>query len=116
MWSKISHAIYKPANKQAHDDPEPSGSQGDVMSSVFEQHPNLSVFHGGAEPPSPPSSPSKRRGMFKRMAKGHREDSEPRPASPMKLPIGLPKKVKSTLSVHGNSKSFFLSRFILLVD
>ncbi|KAJ7146055.1 hypothetical protein C8R44DRAFT_690289 [Mycena epipterygia] len=102
MWAKLSHAL-KP--KQAHDESD-TNSHGDVMSSVFEQHPNLSVFHSTTEPrptsPSPPPSPSKSRmGMFKRHTKGH--DESLRAPSPMKLPIGLPKKVKSTFGIHGNT-------------
>ncbi|KAJ6630157.1 hypothetical protein B0H10DRAFT_2208272 [Mycena sp. CBHHK59/15] len=102
MWAKLSHAL-KP--KQAHDDSD-TNSHGDVMTSVFEQHPNLSVFHNTSEPPllspSPPPSPSKgsRRGMFKRQTKGHRDDDSLRAPSPMKLPIGLPKKVKSAFGTH----------------
>ncbi|KAJ7452151.1 hypothetical protein B0H11DRAFT_302820 [Mycena galericulata] len=105
MWAKLSHAL-KP--KQAHDEPESSvhsnsHSHGDVMSSVFEQHPNLSVFHNPPTSPSPPPSPSKstRMGMFKRHPKGH--DESARAPSPMKMPIGLPKKVKSTFGMHGNA-------------
>ncbi|KAJ7153555.1 hypothetical protein C8R43DRAFT_1106769 [Mycena crocata] len=101
MWAKLSHAL-KP--KHANDEPE-YNSQGDVMSSVLEQHPNLSVFHSAAEnsaAPSPPPSPSKNRmGMFKRHTKGYDESS--RAPSPMKLPIGIPKKVKSAFGTHGNA-------------
>ncbi|KAJ7270899.1 hypothetical protein C8J57DRAFT_1507863 [Mycena rebaudengoi] len=98
MWAKISHVL-KP--KQAHEDDD-THSPGDVLTSVFEQHPNLSVFNS-QEPshPSPPPSPSRgsRRGMFKRHTKG---DDSFRAPSPMKLPIGLPKKVKSPFSNLGN--------------
>ncbi|TFK36501.1 hypothetical protein BDQ12DRAFT_242419 [Crucibulum laeve] len=118
MWSKISHAL-KP--RQTHDE-EPS-SRLEVMSGVLEQHPNLSVFHpnevapnatSSNNNPSPPGSPSKsasRRGMFKRMSKAPpREDTESmRSPSPFKLPIGLPKKVKSTLDFHGNGSQLSLA-------
>ncbi|KAJ7686798.1 hypothetical protein B0H17DRAFT_704132 [Mycena rosella] len=103
MWAKLSHAL-KP--KQAQDESD-ANSHGDVMSSVFEQHPNLSVFHNPPEShphsPSPPPSPSKssRMGLFKRHTKGH--DESQRAPSPMKMPIGLPKKVKSGFSAHGNT-------------
>ncbi|KAJ7160942.1 hypothetical protein C8R46DRAFT_1177737 [Mycena filopes] len=101
MWAKLSHAL-KP---RAHDDPEANSGTGDVMSSVFEQHPNLSVFHHAPEHPSPPPSPSKSRmAMFKR--KGHDESS--RAPSPMKLPIGIPKKVKSTFGMQGNTSQLSL--------
>lgn len=108
MWSKISHRI-KPATKQGHEDPEPSGSQADTMSGVSQQHPDFSVFHRGTESPGPLSSLSKHQDTFKRITKGHRNDPEPRPAT--KLPIGFLKKVKSALSIPGNSESFFLSLF-----
>ncbi|KAJ6520593.1 hypothetical protein DFH09DRAFT_1251237 [Mycena vulgaris] len=95
MWAKLSHAL-KP--KQAQDESD-TNSHGDVMSSVFEQHPNLSVFHNAPEPhPSPPPSPSKssRMGLFKRH-KDH--DESQRAPSPMKLPIA------SQLSLGPSSSS-----------
>lgn len=109
MWSKISNAL-KPRHAQEElDHTNSQSSQGEVMSKVFEQHPNLSVFHSSSDHPipnpSPPSSPSKRRGMFKRLSKvPPRDDAESlRAPSPMRLPIGLPKKVKSSLHLNGNS-------------
>ncbi|KAF7326631.1 hypothetical protein MVEN_02599900 [Mycena venus] len=102
MWAKLSHAL-KP--KQAHDDSD-ANSHGEVLAGVLEQHPNLSVFHHPSENPSPPPSPSKssRMGMFKRHTKGY--DESQRAPSPMKLPLGIPKKVKSTFGMHGNGAFF----------
>ncbi|KAJ7042789.1 hypothetical protein C8F04DRAFT_54305 [Mycena alexandri] len=101
MWAKLSHVL-KP---KAHDEPEANSGTGDVMSSVFEQHPNLSVFHHPPEQPSPPPSPSKTRmAMFKR--KGHDESS--RAPSPMKMPRGIPKKVKTTFGMQGNASQLSL--------
>jgi hypothetical protein len=111
MWSKISNAL-KP--RHGPEEPEQTfsqSSQGDVMSRVLEQHPNLSVFQSSSDlplpGPSPPGSPSKqgKRGMFKRLSKLPPKDDHDslRAPSPMRLPIGLPKKVKSSLHLNGNS-------------
>ncbi|KAF5376080.1 hypothetical protein D9615_007716 [Tricholomella constricta] len=111
MWSKLSNVL-KP--RVAHEDPELS-SQADVMAKVYEQHPNLSVFHNDSEhmtSPSPPPSPSKsaKRNMFKRMSKvPFKDDNEPmRAPSPM---IGQPKKVKSPFNLgNGNNSQASLSK------
>ncbi|CAK5271161.1 unnamed protein product [Mycena citricolor] len=112
MWAKFSSALKSKAapaesasltpNPTAH--LNPAGSHGEVMSSVFEQHPNLSVFRSadrGEPNPSPPPSPSRsgRMNVFKR----HEEHQ--RAPSPMK---GLSKKVKSTFGVHGNNSQLSL--------
>ncbi|KAJ7270754.1 hypothetical protein B0H12DRAFT_1320206 [Mycena haematopus] len=99
MWAKLSHAL-KP--KQMHDESE-ANSHGEVLAGVLEQHPNLSVFQQSPEHPSPPPSPSKgsRMAMFKRHTKGY--DESQRAPSPMKLPIGIPKKVKTTFGIQGNA-------------
>ena len=103
MWSKIS-SVLRP--RHTIEEPEPSSSEGDVISKVKESH--LSVFHGASDrpipTPSPPSSPSKsgRRGMFKRMSRAPlKDDDSVRALCP---PIGLPKKVKSSLRLNGNSE------------
>jgi hypothetical protein len=97
MWAKIS-SVLKP--RHANEELEPK-----------EQHPNFSVFQGASGHPvpmhSPPSSPSKsgRRGMFKRMSRAPvRDEDSVRAPSPMTLPIGLPKKVKSSFRLNGNSE------------
>nr|GAT50271.1 predicted protein [Mycena chlorophos] len=74
MWAKLTTAL-KPR--------QDSSQSGDVMAGVYEQHPNLSVFHNDSAP-------------FRR-----NNDSQ-RSASPMKLPA-ITKKVKSTFGIHGNS-------------
>ncbi|KAG2005896.1 hypothetical protein CC2G_002262 [Coprinopsis cinerea AmutBmut pab1-1] len=79
MWSKITHAL-RPRQAQ-----ESSQSQGEVLSKVFEQHPNLSVFNPNdpnantSSNPSPPPSPSKggKRTVLKRISKlPPKEDNE----------------------------------------
>ncbi|RDB23432.1 Calcium-binding and coiled-coil domain-containing protein 1 [Hypsizygus marmoreus] len=113
MWSKLSNVL---KSKQTHDGAEQSSSQGDVMSRVLDQHPNLSVFHSATDQimptPSPPSSPSKhgRRGMFKRMSRAPFQDDNDslRAPSPM---IGQPKKVKPYhTNKNGNNSQLSLSR------
>ncbi|KAJ7222558.1 hypothetical protein GGX14DRAFT_429090 [Mycena pura] len=100
MWARLSHAL-KP--RQAHEE-SATASHADVMSNVYEQHPNLSVFHNSMDPqPSPPPSPSKsgRLGMFKRHTKN--QDESMRASSPMKKLPSLPKKVRNTFGIHGNA-------------
>ncbi|KIJ18268.1 hypothetical protein PAXINDRAFT_110749 [Paxillus involutus ATCC 200175] len=105
MWSKISSAL---KSRQGNDN---ELDHPDVLSSVYEQHPNMSVFHD-AKPeipfptPSPPPSPSKqgRKGMLKRMSrisKAEEVDSL-RGQSPLKLPISLPKKVRSHMQLKSS--------------
>ncbi|KAH9947994.1 hypothetical protein B0H21DRAFT_778115 [Amylocystis lapponica] len=110
MWAKFSSALKRPGtpaldNDNDTDDDRPtSPSHADVLAGVFEQHPNLSVFHEPSEipfpSPSPPASPSKNghKGMFKRSKTPKRDgtDSVPPPLPP-KLSLTLPKKVKSSL-------------------
>jgi hypothetical protein len=88
------------------------------MSGVLEKHPNLSVFHDDDDTenkptevpfpaPSPPSSPSKsRHGVLRRMSRsGKHDNGEPsKVSSALKLPLRLPKKVKSHMSIHTNGK------------
>jgi hypothetical protein len=111
MWSKISNAL------KSHPHIDPSSSQStsaNVMDKIYEQHPNLSVFHNSDDSvpfpaptnSSPPPSPTKnKRTMFKRISKMPRDDDEnARPASPMRLAMGIPKKVKSSLNLMANGK------------
>lgn len=104
MWSKFTSVL---KHKQ---EPEPSSSQGDVLSSVLEQHPNLSVFHP-TEPhyssSSPPSSPSKKMFGFKRLSRvPPRDEDSGRPASP--LTISIPKKVKNSFFNSAGNGEFLL--------
>ncbi|KAG6836493.1 hypothetical protein H0H93_007522 [Arthromyces matolae] len=96
MWAKLTNVL-KP--RAPNEDPEPSGEG--VMNKVFEQHPNLSVFHNNTErtsSPSPPPSPTRstkstKRSMFKRLSKAHlKDDTESDRPSPL---VGNPKKLKS---------------------
>ncbi|KII82756.1 hypothetical protein PLICRDRAFT_702686, partial [Plicaturopsis crispa FD-325 SS-3] len=104
MWSKLSHAL-----KPRSDSDATSSAQSEVLTRVYEQHPNLSVFHDTNDAPevpfptpSPPASPSKhgRRSVFKRMSKvaikGDDGDSS------LRLPMTLPKRVKSSLNINTN--------------
>ncbi|KAG6816044.1 hypothetical protein H0H87_009005 [Tephrocybe sp. NHM501043] len=116
MWAKLSNVL-KP--RVAHEDPpEPSSSSqtshDNVLSKVFDQHPNLSVFRGSSEhisSPSPPPSPTRsmKRNMFKRLSKAPlREDSDStRAPSPM---IGQPKKIKAPFSGNNNNSQASLSK------
>ncbi|KAI0790955.1 hypothetical protein C8Q75DRAFT_82775 [Abortiporus biennis] len=107
MWSKLSNALKRPSTPGLSDfDDESHAPQ--VLAGVYEQHPNMSVFHQQQQEPqssevpfpspSPPPSPSRsfgRRGLLKRMSKMPFNDSEVIASSPKT--IGLPKKVKSSL-------------------
>ncbi|KAJ6488669.1 hypothetical protein C8R47DRAFT_1126530 [Mycena vitilis] len=79
MWTKLSSAL---KSKQAQD--------GEVSNGLDQRDAALAG----------PSSPSKRR-VF------HRDDGSLRLHSPLKLP-SLPKKVKSTFNLHGNSSQLTL--------
>ncbi|KAF8583400.1 hypothetical protein K439DRAFT_1412137 [Ramaria rubella] len=127
MWYKLTHLVKPRSNEvegATEDDKEnePSGTaNASVMSCVYEQHPNLSVFHSESAVNlaslSPPTSPSKgsRRNMFKRSLKakltstpvgqvnGTMEENTLSPASsawtspsPIKL---IPKKLRASLHV-----------------
>ncbi|KAF8824484.1 hypothetical protein HHX47_DHR8000074 [Lentinula edodes] len=114
MWRKLTSAL-----KHGEQDTTSTStvSQGDVMGKVLEQHPNLSMFHPGPQEnapnsSSPPPSPTKsRRSMFKRGSRMPSDDDEraPSPSLP-KLSLGIPKKVKSSLSLAGNQSQSSLSR------
>lgn len=73
MWSKISNAL------KSHTTSNKGEQSLSVMSKVFEQHPNLSIFHAnesGVLHSSPPPSPSvhSKPDMFKRLSKGPSKD------------------------------------------
>ncbi|KAH7910563.1 hypothetical protein BJ138DRAFT_1113986 [Hygrophoropsis aurantiaca] len=109
MWSKLSHALKR--SDEGGDSASASAST-DVLSRVYEQHPNLSVFHNVHDendihehteqrPPSPPSSPSKKRSMLKRMSKVGDDSGS------LRL---IPKKVKSHLHLRSNPSQASLPR------
>jgi hypothetical protein len=110
MWAKLSNVL-----KHRPTVDESEASSPDVVSTVQEKH---SAPHnnddGKNRPaevpfpvPSPPGSPSRHRnGVFRRMSRSAKHDSgEPSKASSaLKLPLRLPKKVKSHISLHTNSR------------
>lgn len=107
MWSKLTNAIKRPGTPGLNPDDTGSSLHPHVMDGVYERHPNLSVFHEDTSEvpfpsPSPPPSPSKRKGLLKRISTNpfaeHETGSQP---SSLRIPIGLPKKVKS--SIHSTS-------------
>jgi len=114
MWSKITNAL-----KPQHPKEEPPPPGGEVLSKVYEQHPNMSMFHASEtgvieQPhPSPPSSPSvhSKRNMFKRMSKGALKDVPdlPRSSSPFGLPASISKKVRHQIDPHSNGQSRLFS-------
>lgn len=136
MWSRFSSAISGNTSKQprdvSHSYSNSTDSEAQVLASVLEQHPNLSVFHpqhsntsvDDLESPSdaydqqqsgsnPPGSLSRsgRRGLLKRMSRNPNEGGSVRDSIPtLKLP-SLGKKVKSPLHlvINGESVSFIVS-------
>jgi hypothetical protein len=113
MWAKISNVL---KHRPTVDDTEPS--HPDVVSTIPEKHPNVSVIRnnddGENKPaevpfpvPSPPGSPSRHRnGVFRRISRSAKHDSgEPTKASSaLKLPLRLPKKAKSHISLQTNGR------------
>ena len=103
MWSKLSGAFGRSRSSIEQENVE--ATRIDVMSSVYEQHPNLSVFHtddkhmplpsSSANPPQSISRKSKT--LFRRTSNDLDVENE-RPSSPFSLQ-GFPKKVKSTLQL-----------------
>ena len=114
MWSRISNAL-----NYRHTVDETGPSSPDVVSAMLEGHSNLSVLHRNDDSenkptevpfpgPSPPSSPSKHRnGLFRRKSRSVKQDTgEPsKSSSALKLPLRLPKKVKSHISLQTNGMS-----------
>lgn len=110
MWSKITNALKPQQPKE-----EPLAQGGEVLNKVYEQHPNMSMFHASEtgvveQPhPSPPSSPSvhSKRNMFKRMSKGAVKDVPdlPRSSSPFGLPGSISRKVRHQIDPQFNSQS-----------
>ncbi|KAJ3773122.1 hypothetical protein FB446DRAFT_642254 [Lentinula raphanica] len=110
MWRKLTSAL-----KHGEQDTTSTStvSQGDVMGKVLEQHPNLSMFHPAPQESSstsPPPSPTKsKRSMFKRASRMPLDDDGRAPSpGPPKISLGIPKKVKSSLSLAGNRELLYL--------
>ncbi|KAH9830113.1 uncharacterized protein C8Q71DRAFT_378601 [Rhodofomes roseus] len=121
MWSKFSSALkQRPSTPSLLDGDEPSPSKAEVLAGVYEQHPNLSVFHAEhpSEVPFPPSSPTMspavngRKSIFKKPGKPqlppiNTQASEQGTSSPMMSPLLLPKKVKSSLNLASGEYSIY---------
>ncbi|KAL1941791.1 hypothetical protein VTO73DRAFT_6791 [Trametes versicolor] len=111
MWSKISSALKRPETPVLDTDRDDGLKPPSVLSTVFNQHPNLSNFHEPSEvpfpTPSPPASPSKngRRGIFKRTPKTYSENDQPPQGSQLSLKLSIPhlKKVKSSIAPNSAS-------------
>ncbi|TCD68974.1 hypothetical protein EIP91_009196 [Steccherinum ochraceum] len=119
MWSKISSALKRPGTPGlGPEDDENTPAQANVLSGVYEQHPNMSVFHQSQDPqdvpfpsPSPPNSPStSRKSLRKRMSKNPFQDSDTSSQASGKLNIGTLKKVKSSLHSISTGSDMSLSR------
>ena len=103
MWNKLSGAFGRSRSSIEQDNAE--ATRIDVMSSVYEQHPNLSVFHTEdqltplpSSSTNPPQSISRKsKTIFRRTSNDFDAENE-RPSSPFSLP-SFPKKVKSTLQL-----------------
>ncbi|KAF6749803.1 hypothetical protein DFP72DRAFT_1142046, partial [Ephemerocybe angulata] len=96
MWSKFTNAL---KSRQPQEEP-----QGEVLHKVYEQHPNLSVFHPSESrsvtpaQPSPPPSPTRstsKKNVLKRLSRQPlKDEGESSKAASLRMP-GLPKKVRS---------------------
>lgn len=114
MWSKFSNAI-KSLQEDSHTD------VASTSRSQYLPNANLStsslVSNTEVLPPIPssPGSPSKqaKRSVFRRMSKAARRDEGDVIPTPLKLSIGLPKRVKSHLHLNGNSCVFVTVPFVL---
>jgi hypothetical protein len=113
MWAKFTNVL-----KHRPTVDESEASSPDVGSTVHEKQPNVLVPHNDDDSenkpaevpfpaPSPPGSPSRHRnGVFRRKSRSVKHDSgEPsKTSSALKLPLRLPKKVKSHVSIHTNGR------------
>ncbi len=111
MWSKISSALKRPETPVLDTERDDGLKPPSVLSTVFNQHPNLSNFHEPSEvpfpTPSPPASPSKngRRGIFKRTPKTYSENEQGPQGSQLSLKLSIPHLNKVTSSIAPNSAS-----------
>lgn len=96
MWSKFSNALKRQDDTDA-------GSQYQEQHHANASTRSLATsYHESTAILSPPSSPSKKKNMLKRLSRATNLDDAEGSSSPFKLPIGLPKRVKSHLNLHGN--------------
>jgi hypothetical protein len=121
MWAKLSNAL-----KHRPTVDETESSSPDLASTVQEKHPDLSTPRnnddGENKPaevpfpvPSPPGSPSRHRnGVFRRISRSAKHDTgeTSKPSSAIKLPLRLPKKVKSHVSLHTNGRCNSLTALV----
>ena len=102
MWSKITSAL-KPLTS-SKEEPSASHTHSEVLNKVYEQHPNLSMFHANesgivsrhsVDGPSP--SVHSKKSMFKRLSKpAPKEDVDiARSQSPFQQPPTNSKKSKT---------------------
>ncbi|KAH8084884.1 hypothetical protein BXZ70DRAFT_900257 [Cristinia sonorae] len=116
MFTKILNSVKRPTTPGlGPNDDENIPPRLNVMSSVREQHPNMSIFHQEQEQPdvpfpspSPPTSPSRsRHRLFKRMSKNPFNDSDAASHASSKLNIGSLnlKKAKASLQSISTGKS-----------
>ena len=106
MWSKLSSAL-----KRQEDN--------DISSQYREQHhANASTrslatsHHESTASLNPPSSPSKKKSMLKRLSRATNLADVEGSSSSFRFPIGLPKRAKSQLNLHGNGTLSILSSSI----
>ncbi|KAI0070963.1 hypothetical protein K474DRAFT_1669518 [Panus rudis PR-1116 ss-1] len=118
MWSKLTHALKRPGTPSIPGNDDDNGfsvsthvaADGtttttndrptDVLAGVYEQHPNLSVFHQEVPFPDTPTSPSMSRKLLRRMSKNALDA----PASLSKLPRKI-----ITAGLHHGSEAETLS-------
>ncbi len=115
MWAKITGAL-KPsqAGKETPlPPPKDLSAQSEVMNKVFEQHPNMSVFHTNEtgivdRSPSPPPSPSvhNKKNMFKRMSRVPvKEDLDINRGGSLFAPSTISKKANGLNTTNSNGES-----------
>jgi hypothetical protein len=117
MWAKLSNALKaRPTVEETESPPQA------IVSPAQEKHPNLSALRSNDDgennvaevpfpfpAPAPPGSPSRHRnGVFRRMSRSAKHDTgEPsKSSSALKLPLRLPKKAKSQVSLHMSGRVF----------
>ncbi|PPQ70922.1 hypothetical protein CVT25_004766 [Psilocybe cyanescens] len=115
MWSKFTNAL-KGNNAQSAKEEQSASQGGEVLTKVYEKHPNLSMFQtnesGVVESSDPPSSLSvhNKRNMFKRMSKAALKDDAEVPQTPsFNAPPAVSKKVRDQNESYRNGNGSQLS-------
>ncbi|KAJ7429509.1 hypothetical protein B0H11DRAFT_2265470 [Mycena galericulata] len=109
MWAKLSHVLTpKRENNHEFGANSTANSPGDVMSSVFEQHPNVNIFHVPTTPRPPSGRGRSRMDSFTRRAKADDEStSVPSPITPQ-LSLGpWPLPLSPSAAKSGSTPSIF---------